>query len=115
VGLAIKTPHTTVVSLVVRRNGDWVTGGSGGDIQLWRRGKPLGDYFQVPSGSVWSLAELRTGSLISANGDGTLFVYPSPAQAIRRACHQLKLAGLVTTPNDPAQSVARKLCTSIEG
>jgi WD40 repeat protein len=114
VGRAIKTPHTTVVSLVVRRNGDWVTGGSGGDIQLWRRGKPLGDYFHVASGTVWSLAELRNGSLISANGDGTLFVYPTSAQAITRACRQLQHAGLVTTPNDPAQSEARKLCTRIK-
>jgi WD40 repeat protein len=110
VGNPIKTPHTTVVSLVIRRNGDWVTGGSGGDIQLWHRGRPLGDYFQVASGSVWSLLERRNGELISANGDGTLTIFPTPALAIQRACKQLIAADLPEDPKDPAEREARKLC-----
>jgi WD40 repeat protein len=110
VGAAIKTPHTTVVSLVVKRNGDWVSGGSGGDIQIWRHGKPLGDYFQVASGSVWSLAELRHGDLVSANGDGSLSVYPTPAAAIAKACHQLLLSSQGNEPVDPAEAEALKLC-----
>jgi hypothetical protein len=110
VGSPIKTPHTTVVSLVIRRNRDWVSGGSGGDIQLWHQGRPLGDYFQVASGSVWSLLERRNGELVSANGDGTLSIFPTPARAIQRACQHLIAAGALGDPKEPAEKEAARLC-----
>jgi hypothetical protein len=106
----IKTHHTSVVSLIIRRNGDWVTGGSSGDLQIWRNGQPLGEYFHVPSGSVWSLAELRDGSLISANGDGTLTIYPTPNQAIQQACQALRKSGSALEIHSSVAQAARELC-----
>jgi hypothetical protein len=106
----LKTPHTSVVSLVVLKNGIWVTGGSGSDVQLWREGRPLGDYFMVASGSVWSLIQRGNGDIVSANGDGTITEYPTPAMAIARACQQLGEAVQALPANDAALKEATSLC-----
>jgi hypothetical protein len=100
------------VSLVIRNNGDWVKGGSGGRIQIWRGGKPLGNYFQSGFGSIWSLIERRDGELMSANGDGTIYIYPTPARAIRNACQQLNAYQFMSKINNPAYGAASNLCAS---
>jgi WD40 repeat protein len=110
VGSPLKTPHTSVVSLVVLKNGIWITGGSGGDVQLWREGRPLGDYFMVTSGSVWSLIQRGNGDIVSANGDGTITEYPTPATAIARACQQLGETMPALPANDAALKEATTLC-----
>jgi hypothetical protein len=99
-----------VVSLVIRKNGDWVSGGSGGKIQLWRQGRPLGNYFQSGFGSIWSLLERRDGELMSANGNGSIFIYPTPARAITKACLQLGAFQGNQETDNPAHRVATDLC-----
>jgi WD40 repeat protein len=110
VGSPMKTPHTSVVSLVVLKNGLWITGGSGGDVQLWREGRPVGDYFMVATGSVWSLIQRGNGDVVSANGDGTISEYPTPATAIARACQQLGESVLSLPAHDAALKEATTLC-----
>ena len=118
------TPHNTVVSLLIRNNGDWVTGGSGGELQIWRNGKPLGAPFQTGFGSLWMLIDRKDGSLVSANGDGSITNYPLPAQSIGRACKQLKDTSDPDITADPdifgigpsrgtALTEARQLCSPL--
>lgn len=84
------TPHNNVVSLIIRKNGDWFTAGSGGEKQIWRNEKPIGPSFLTGYGSLWKLIERRDGHLVSANGDGTITTYPTPAEAIQRGCRSLQ-------------------------
>jgi WD40 repeat protein len=84
------TPHNAVVSLVIRSNGDWFTGGSGGEMQIWREEKPIGSPFLTGFGSLWMLIERRDGHLVSANGDGSITTYPTPAEATERGCRALE-------------------------
>ena len=118
------TPHNTVVSLLIRNNGDWVTGGSGGELQIWRNGKPLGAPFPTGFGSLWMLIDRKDGSLVSANGDGSITNYPLPAQSIGRACKQLKDTSDPDITADPdifgigpsrgtALTEARQLCSPL--
>lgn len=118
-----ETPHNTVVSLVVRDNGDWVTGGSGGELQVWRNGKPLGVPFPTGFGSLWMLIERRDGTLVSANGNGSITSYPHPEASVGRACKQLQQpmysgnsededsSGIVKE-RDIALQEARQLCSN---
>ena len=106
----LDTPHNTVVSLVVRSNGDWITGGSGGALQVWRNSKPLGSPFLTGLGNLWMLTDRRDGSLVSTNGNGTVKFYPTPRQAILRACKKLKPIFFLASTPDEASAEARQLC-----
>ncbi|MFN7900187.1 MAG: TIR domain-containing protein [Synechococcaceae cyanobacterium] len=111
-----QTPHNTVISLVVRRNGEWLSAGSGGELQVWAHGKPIGPSFLTGYGSLWMLIERRNGHLASANGDGTVVTYPTPAEAIRHGCsvlHGIPQITSITVDNSPINNLnkdVRSLC-----
>ena len=50
------------------------------------------------------------GDIVSANGDGTITEYPTPAMAIARACQQLGEAVPALPANDAALKEATSLC-----
>jgi WD40 repeat protein len=106
----LDTPHNTVVSLVVHSNGDWITGGSGGALQVWRNSKPLGSPFLTGLGNLWMLTDRRDGSLVSTNGNGSVKFYPTPRQAILRACKKLRPIFFLASTPDEASAEARQLC-----
>jgi hypothetical protein len=64
----------------------------------------------VASGSVWSLIQRGNGDIVSANGDGTITEYPTPATAIARACQQLGETMPALPANDAALKEATTLC-----
>ena len=110
----VQADQELVLSLLSLSNGDMISGGSDGTLQLWRRhGKnglrKIGQPIQTEQTEVWSLLMLKNGDLVSGGRDGTIRFF-SPERVKEAACEEVQV--LLKNPSTPAERAAKSFCSN---
>ncbi len=104
-----------VLSLAVLPDGEWLSGGSDGSLQRWRRGRRAGKPFPSGQTAVWNLVPLADGQLLSIGEEGLRSTARliSPRWVAELACHELA-DNPVLWQRDGAAEEAASLCGDLQ-